>query len=70
MIAANYFMQFIEGDVAEDDVSDDEHESELCQTNIKGFDLLHLDQVCSSGVFDIIFWFMWSDTQFFMPAPN
>ncbi|MBA0795246.1 hypothetical protein Gohar_006137, partial [Gossypium harknessii] len=36
--------KFIEGDVEEDDVSDDEHDSELCQTNIKGFDSLHLDQ--------------------------
>ncbi|XVE62321.1 hypothetical protein DITRI_Ditri06bG0108800 [Diplodiscus trichospermus] len=36
--------KFIEGDVGEDDVSDDEHESELCQTDIKGFDSLHLDQ--------------------------
>ncbi|XVF23106.1 hypothetical protein REPUB_Repub13aG0009100 [Reevesia pubescens] len=36
--------KFIEGDVAEDDVSDDEHESDLCQTDIKGFDSLHLDQ--------------------------
>ncbi|XWS65032.1 hypothetical protein CRYUN_Cryun05aG0055700 [Craigia yunnanensis] len=36
--------KFIEGDVAEEDVSDDEHESELCQTNIKGFDSLNLDQ--------------------------
>ncbi|XP_021282254.1 serine/threonine-protein kinase rio2 isoform X1 [Herrania umbratica] len=35
--------KFIEGD-AGDDVSDDEHESGLCQTNIKGFDSLHLDQ--------------------------
>ncbi|XP_040955370.1 serine/threonine-protein kinase rio2 isoform X2 [Gossypium hirsutum] len=36
--------KFIEGDVEEDDVSDGEHDSELCQTNIKGFDSLHLDQ--------------------------
>ncbi|XP_022743704.1 serine/threonine-protein kinase rio2-like isoform X2 [Durio zibethinus] len=36
--------KFIEGNVAEDDVSDNEHESESCQTNIKGFDSLNLDQ--------------------------
>ncbi|OMO80662.1 RIO kinase [Corchorus olitorius] len=36
--------KFIEGDDAEDEASDDEHESELCQTNIKCFDSLHLDQ--------------------------
>ncbi|XVF56609.1 hypothetical protein PTKIN_Ptkin06aG0134400 [Pterospermum kingtungense] len=36
--------KFIEGDVEEDDVSDNEQESELCQTNIKHFDSLHLDQ--------------------------
>lgn len=38
-------MQFIEGNAEEDDVSDDEQESELCQPNIKGFDSLHVDQV-------------------------
>lgn len=47
------FLQFIEGDVEEDDVSDDEHDSELCETNIKGFDSLHLDQVRSSGTFGL-----------------
>ncbi|KAL4352416.1 hypothetical protein GQ457_06G014980 [Hibiscus cannabinus] len=36
--------KFIEGDVEEDDLSHGEHDSELCQTNIKGFDSLHLDQ--------------------------
>lgn len=48
-------MQFIEGN-AGDDVSDDEHESGLCQTNIKGFDSLHLDQVWSSRAFDLVLW--------------
>ncbi|OMP05277.1 RIO kinase [Corchorus capsularis] len=36
--------KFIEGDDAEDEASDDENESELCQTNIKCVDSLHLDQ--------------------------
>ncbi|XVE90397.1 hypothetical protein DITRI_Ditri20bG0074400 [Diplodiscus trichospermus] len=36
--------KFIEGHVAEDDDSDNEHESESCQTNIKSFDSLNLDQ--------------------------
>ncbi|GMJ12215.1 hypothetical protein like AT3G51270 [Hibiscus trionum] len=37
--------KFIEGDVEEDDnVFGGEHDSELCETNIKGFDSLHLDQ--------------------------
>ncbi|XP_022718624.1 serine/threonine-protein kinase rio2-like isoform X4 [Durio zibethinus] len=36
--------KFIEGDVVEDDVSDEEHEPELCRANIKSFNSLHLDQ--------------------------